>query len=167
MSHDDDRVGYGRPPKHTQFKKGQSGNPSGGWRARRENKKNKRREQKENISQILEDYFCEPVKVTINGRTETLPRIELALRRLGEEAIAKGDLKALQRFFDLAEKLDLLKVAQTPEHRPGVLVVPGMLSLKDWTEQTEGQKLPKDPLHGTPFEGRKLIAARKRGDSAD
>lgn len=26
---DDDRVGYRRPPRHTQFKKGQSGNPRG------------------------------------------------------------------------------------------------------------------------------------------
>lgn len=26
---DEGRVGYGRPPKHTQFKKGQSGNPNG------------------------------------------------------------------------------------------------------------------------------------------
>ena len=26
---DDDEVGYGKPPKHTQFKKGQSGNPKG------------------------------------------------------------------------------------------------------------------------------------------
>lgn len=26
---DDDRVGYRRPPKHTRFKKGQSGNPRG------------------------------------------------------------------------------------------------------------------------------------------
>lgn len=25
----DEPVGYGKPPKHTQFKKGQSGNPSG------------------------------------------------------------------------------------------------------------------------------------------
>ena len=26
---DNDKVGYKRPPKHTQFKKGQSGNPGG------------------------------------------------------------------------------------------------------------------------------------------
>ena len=26
---DDDEVGYGKPPKHSQFKKGQSGNPKG------------------------------------------------------------------------------------------------------------------------------------------
>jgi hypothetical protein len=26
---DDDQVGYGKPPKRNQFKKGQSGNPSG------------------------------------------------------------------------------------------------------------------------------------------
>ena len=26
---DEDKVGYGRPPKKNQFKKGQSGNPSG------------------------------------------------------------------------------------------------------------------------------------------
>ncbi len=25
----DDEVGYGKPPRHTRFKKGQSGNPSG------------------------------------------------------------------------------------------------------------------------------------------
>jgi hypothetical protein len=29
MSQNDDQVGYGRPPKHSQFKPGQSGNPSG------------------------------------------------------------------------------------------------------------------------------------------
>jgi hypothetical protein len=29
MSQDVDRVGYGKPPKHSQFKPGQSGNPAG------------------------------------------------------------------------------------------------------------------------------------------
>jgi hypothetical protein len=29
MNDDDDKVGYGKPPKHTRFKKGQSGNPRG------------------------------------------------------------------------------------------------------------------------------------------
>jgi len=28
---EDNKVGYGNPPRHTRFRKGQSGNPGGGW----------------------------------------------------------------------------------------------------------------------------------------
>src|SRR5689334_24983502 len=51
----DYEVGYGRPPRHTRFAKGQSGNPRG------------RPCGAKNFTTLLEEALNEPVTVTENG----------------------------------------------------------------------------------------------------
>ncbi len=61
---DDDKdyeVGYRKPPKHAQWKKGQSGNPKG------------RPKGSKNMSTILNDMLSERVTVRENGKVRTMP----------------------------------------------------------------------------------------------
>jgi hypothetical protein len=78
---DEDAVGYGRPPKHSRFKPGQSGNPAG--RPRR----------KRNMETLLVEVMAQKVAVTRNGRTKRVPADTAILLRLLEKALG-GDMQA-------------------------------------------------------------------------
>jgi Family of unknown function (DUF5681) len=81
-------VGYGKPPKHTRFKPGQSGNPKG------------RKPGSKNVMTLLEQTLFDPVKVRENGKVRRVPAIQACLLNLRNQAI-KGDAKALDRFIRL------------------------------------------------------------------
>lgn len=78
----DYEVGYGRPPKATQFKKGQSGNPKGRPKGRL------------NVDTEFQALLEECVTVTENGRQRSMPLMKVILKRLVTKA-AGGDLKAI------------------------------------------------------------------------
>lgn len=83
---DDDAVGYGRPPKRSRFKPGQSGNPKG------------RPKRSRNRLTILADELSQPVVITEHGRRKTIPKGELILRQTVNKS-ASGDLKATAMVF--------------------------------------------------------------------
>lgn len=64
------KVGRGKPPKEHQWKKGQSGNPSG----------KKRKASKAANAKPLKDYLVyellEPVSLTIGGKTQKVPLVQ-------------------------------------------------------------------------------------------
>ena len=66
---DDYEVGYGRPPAHTQFKKGQSGNPRG-----------RPKRQEEEMSDIMHRVAMERITITINGKRQSMTWAELLAR---------------------------------------------------------------------------------------
>ncbi len=68
-------VGYGRPPKATQFKKGKSGNPKGRPKGSRP------------IGAVLQEILGQRIAVTENGKTRRLPALEVMLRRLANDAM--------------------------------------------------------------------------------
>jgi hypothetical protein len=74
-------VGYGKPPGHTRFVKGQSGNPNG------------RPKGSQNLSTILDKVSRERVRVTENGRVRYITKGEAAILQLVNKAVA-GDLNA-------------------------------------------------------------------------
>jgi hypothetical protein len=82
-------VGFGKPPKHTRFKPGQSGNPKG------------RKPGSKNVMTLLEETLFDPVKVRENGKVRRVPAIQACLLNLRNQAI-KGDPKALDRVVRLA-----------------------------------------------------------------
>lgn len=84
----DFEVGYGRPPKHTQFKKGQSGNPKG------------RKKGTRNFRTEVEDVLLEPIRATSDGKTRKVANIKAALWRLRSKAL-KGDARALDLYLKL------------------------------------------------------------------
>ncbi len=75
-------VGYGKPPKHSRFKTGQSGNPKG------------RKKGVKNINTILDDVLNEKVVLSENGRTYKISKKQALCRRLVNKGLA-GDMKAI------------------------------------------------------------------------
>jgi hypothetical protein len=76
-------VGYGKPPVHTRFQKGQSGNPKGRPRGRK------------NMSTLLSDALNGSVIVVENGRRKKITKREAIVTQLVNKS-ASADLKATQ-----------------------------------------------------------------------
>jgi len=105
MRDDDDyEVGYGRPPKHTRFQKGQSGNPKGRPKGRR------------NFATELEEVLEAPVPVTQNGAKAHVSSRQAVLYRLRERAL-NGDIGPMKQFLELAERHEAAKAATQAERR--------------------------------------------------
>jgi hypothetical protein len=82
MTHDDDDlVGYKRPPKHTRFRPGHSGNPTG-------RKKNSR-----NFKTDLVAELHEKIPIRENGRDMRITKQRAFVKALVAAAI-KGDMRA-------------------------------------------------------------------------
>ncbi|QFS83767.1 hypothetical protein FIU97_13395 [Roseivivax sp. THAF40] len=95
-------VGYGKPPQHTRFKKGRSGNPDGRPKAAR------------NFATDLEAVLNERIQITENGKPKSVSSQVAALKRLKAEAL-KGNARALDRLLDLAAAHSAEKEAQSQE----------------------------------------------------
>jgi hypothetical protein len=96
-------VGYGKPPRETQFRKGKSGNPKG------------RPKGTKSLERLLLKVSGEPVKVISNGKTRHISKLEAALLQLTNKAVG-GDLKAIREF--LAVHRALVKPEQPTEKSP-------------------------------------------------
>jgi hypothetical protein len=86
---DDDKVGYGRPPKHSRFKPGQSGNPKG----RRKGTNNFRTDVRKALRRL--------VTITRNGRPHKISTQEAALLTVLTTAL-KGNRHSLESTLKLA-----------------------------------------------------------------
>ncbi|MGG7645471.1 DUF5681 domain-containing protein [Rhodovulum sp. YNF3179] len=95
MSDGDDeyKIGYGRPPKHTRFRKGQSGNRKGRPKGAR------------NFKTELREALTEKTTVTQGARPRKVTARMAALLRLREKAL-EGDPRAIDRFLQFAHQLD-------------------------------------------------------------
>ena len=76
-------VGYGRPPRRTQFKKGHSGNPKG------------RPRHSKNVATLARDALFAKVELNENGRRRRVSKLEVGFKQLANR-IAKGDLVAIR-----------------------------------------------------------------------
>ena len=88
MERDHD-AGYGKPPRHSRFKKGQSGNPKGRPRGSR------------NFSTDLKETLEKLIRITDHGKPRTVSTQLAALMRLREQALG-GDARALDRLLEYA-----------------------------------------------------------------
>jgi Family of unknown function (DUF5681) len=86
-------VGYGKPPLHSRFRAGQSGNPAG------------RRKGVCNLMTDVRRTLNTPIKVKERGRTRKKSTQEGALMVLREKAL-RGDARALDRLLDLAQRFN-------------------------------------------------------------
>lgn len=86
-------VGYGKPPKHSQFQKGTSGNPTG------------KRPGVLNLSTVLQNALQKQVVVWEEGKKKTVSKMEAAVKRLVDKAIT-GDMSAFRLLSDLARLLE-------------------------------------------------------------
>jgi hypothetical protein len=84
--------GYRKPPKHTQFKKGQSGNPSGKAKGTL------------NIATVLENTLRQTVVIVDGAEKKTMSKLEAAVKQLVDKAI-QGDMYALRLLSVLAQAI--------------------------------------------------------------
>ena len=85
-------VGYKRPPQHTRFQPGVSGNPSG------------RRKGSKNIRSIFEKILGEEISLREGSITKKITKAEAVVRSLVISAM-KGDSRSQQNLFRLAEQI--------------------------------------------------------------
>jgi Family of unknown function (DUF5681) len=106
-------VGYCRPPKHSQFKKGTSGNKKGRPKGRK------------NLATIFRKEMNKTVAISENGQHRMITKVEAAIRQVINRA-AQGDPKALREVINIARELGDLKLpdpAQLPTTRAFTLRV--------------------------------------------
>lgn len=92
-SNNDYEVGYGKPPKSTQFAKGQSGNPSG------------RPKGKRNWATVLNSALEQTVTITDNGGQRKVTKLEAATMQLSNKAAA-GDPHAIRLLLQLVPSME-------------------------------------------------------------
>lgn len=77
----DYEVGYGRPPKASQFKKGQSGNPSGARRHRK-------RKLRSTLRELAIEEANELMQVTLGGRLTKITKKEAVVKKLFNDVLS-------------------------------------------------------------------------------
>src|SRR5437870_12780644 len=99
------QVGPGRPPLHTRFQKGQSGNPSG--------------RSTKSLPALLADALDETVVVTIDGRGRTITKREAIVTQMVDQS-ASADLRAAKVLIDLMQGVEhkASDAAPARERRP-------------------------------------------------
>src|SRR6266481_9988557 len=85
------QVGPGRPPLHTRFNKGRSGNP-GGRRTK-------------SLPALLADALNETVVVTIDGRRRTITKHEAIVTQMVDKS-ASADLRATKMLIDMMKDVE-------------------------------------------------------------
>lgn len=95
----DYRVGYGKPPEGTRFRKGQSGNPAGKTPGRK------------NLKTELLEELSQKVGVSENGKRRLMSRQTIIIKRMVADA-AKGDAKARDQLLRLIGQIESV---QKPE----------------------------------------------------
>jgi uncharacterized protein DUF5681 len=85
------KVGYKRPPVHSRFKKGQSGNPSG------------RAKGTQNLKTIFKQILSEEVSLREGSEVRKVSKAEAVVRSMVVGAL-KGDQRHLAMLFRFAEQ---------------------------------------------------------------
>jgi hypothetical protein len=88
-------VGFRKPPRHTRFKPGQSGNPKG------------RTKGIKNLATIMREAMRETVIITENGERKTYNKLEVAVKQQINRAVA-GDHKAMLLLLPLIQAQEAL-----------------------------------------------------------
>jgi len=87
------KVGYCRPPKHTQFKKGVSGNPSG------------RPMGSVNMATVLQKELSQMVVVGQGNQKKRITKMQAAVKQLVDKAL-QGDMHAFRVLSVLTQVLN-------------------------------------------------------------
>ena len=97
-------VGRGKPPLHTRFKKGQSGNPRG--------------PRPKNLPALLVAALNEPVVVSANGESRQITKREAVIAQLVDKSTG-ADLRATKMLIDMLKDVEKKAGARpSPEPAP-------------------------------------------------
>jgi hypothetical protein len=84
------KVGPGKPPLHSRFKKGHSGNPRG--------------RRAKNLPALLVAALDEPVVVTANGQSRRITKREAVVAQLVDKSTG-ADLRATKKLIDMLKDM--------------------------------------------------------------
>jgi len=101
-------VGYCKPPVHSRFKPGVSGNPTG------------RPKGSENLKTLFERVLKEQISLQDGNVTKKITKAEAVIRRVVIDAL-KGDSRSQQTLFRLAEQIGQFEAIQ--QDRPTIAMV--------------------------------------------
>ncbi len=124
-------VGYGKPPRHTRFKKGCSGHPEG------------RPKGAPNVRSAIRRAAHEKVKVHIGGLTLTMPSIEAMAYKLVQKALG-GDIKAVKAVIELGG-LDQ-SFAEAAAQGAATMASEDLALLRRALDRGSGQPLPPSTI---------------------
>lgn len=96
---DNYEVGYKKPPKETQFKKGQSGNPSG----------RKKKPIPKSLHEAIILELAETVTIRENGKTIKMPKYELLAKAIINDAIKSEKGNSRKIVIEQMYKTDVLE----------------------------------------------------------
>ncbi len=99
------KVGKGKPPEHTRFAKGSSGNRRG------------RPKGSKNLSTIIMDAANTQVMATIDGKQRKITKVVAAAMQLATKA-AGGDKQSMGRFLDWIDEIEARAAAAKPVQFP-------------------------------------------------
>ena len=88
---DEYEIGYGKPPKSGQFKKGKSGNPKGKAKGVK------------NLKTVIEQEALAPITIQEGGKTQTITRMQALIKRMMAKGVG-GDTKSAQVLIDLVQQ---------------------------------------------------------------
>ncbi len=95
-------VGYGKPPKHTQFKPGQSGNPNGRPKGSR------------NLKTDLDDELSRQILIREDGSEQRVSKQRALVMALCNKAM-KGDPRAIRILVELILRFEESKAVDALE----------------------------------------------------
>ena len=99
---DNYEVGYGKPPRHTRFAKGQSGNPRG------------RPSGAKNFTTLLSEALNEPVIVTEHGGRRKVSKRQAIITQLVNRS-ATADFRAIKILLDIMRDIERQTEPTAPE----------------------------------------------------
>lgn len=114
------KVGYKKPPRDSQFKKGQSGNPKG------------RPKDARNLSTLFDDVMLEEIEYTENGKKRRRTAFEVILLRLRQRALT-DDSRAAEMILRHFQQFGMSRSEPKPIEE---LLDDDKAILEDFTEHT-------------------------------
>ena len=126
-------VGYGKPPKDTQFKPGQSGNKPG------------RRKRSQEAADLFGSALNKTISVNENGRRRSMTKLEAAFTQAVNKALA-GNPRSMQVLAQMLKMFGLLDPARTskPLIITATIPFPSHLKTAEDIKQFNEQDLRKD-----------------------
>jgi hypothetical protein len=149
-------VGYGKPPKHTRFKPGQSGNPKGRRRGRR------------NLRTVVEETLREKITIREGDRTRTVARQDAIVLVTANNAL-KGDTKAFAAFLQLVRLTGLMGEEPETSSQDSVsagddAILAEFLEREGTISQKEQERTPLASEAESPDRQPDANAAKPKGD---
>jgi hypothetical protein len=128
-----DHAGYGKPPKHSRFKPGQSGNPKGRPKGRIP------------LARLLEKHLDAKMTVTIGGQQKTITRREALIIGFVGDAL-KGKDRVRKQVLDLLLLLEAQNPPDTSDatsHAQDDAIIKGLLERYGLNPPVAARKSPK------------------------